>query len=500
VAAPQPGSSSRTSRRAAGWDAPPGRYTKLMEDVNVQRNSWFNPRTIWKARNQVLAGFSDPTDELRRLWLEGVPRESLTLDRGDLSDFSFLLIGDTGEGDHSQYALIPGLESQQDGTAFLFICSDVLYPLGDVNDYGPKFYRPYSTYPGPIYAIPGNHDWYDGLEGFMRHFCGREPHGKLLQPGRPFTRAWLRRVFWRDPSDFDADGFETVRALRPRPEQRVEPPQPGPYFAIDTEHVLLVGIDTGLVKRLDRDQIEWLVDVSSTPKPKVLLTGTPLIVNGEVHPVPFDEPFRGFASVDDVVRAPEHDYRAAIGGDIHNYQRYPVRIGDRTIQYVVSGGGGAFMHGTHSIPKVDETKVGATEDDFKCYPLRRDSLAAYTHVIDRRLPFRRRVLAIEPEEAAAYLRDKLGVTPLPGRGPVPTRISRRARVAGSLVRAARGEKGFHKWLSPFFDWDRPPFFKHFLRCDVTASALTITCFGVTGAAEHEDDPAVEDRVEIPLRD
>jgi hypothetical protein len=215
--------------------------------------------------------------------------------------------------------------------------------------------------------------------------------------------------------------------------------------------------------------------------------------------VELDEPVGGFPSVDAIVRAPEHRYVAAIGGDIHNYQCYPVRVEGRTIRYIVSGGGGAFMHATHTIPKIDPEKVhGVTENEFKCYPLRRDSLAVYSHVLDRKLPFRRRLLAIEPEEAAAYLGKKLGVTPLASRGRVPDRISLRARVAGSVVRAARGESGFHKWISPFLDWDRPPFYKNFLRLDVTASKLIITCYGATGCAEHDDRPSVEDRVEIEL--
>ena len=42
------------------------------------------------------------------------------------------------------------------------------------------------------------------------------------------------------------------------------------------------------------------------------------------------------------------------------------------------------------------------------------------------------------------------------------------------------ERGFHKWLSPFFDWDTPPFFKNFLHIDVSARGLDIRCYGVTG--------------------
>jgi len=53
-------------------------------------------------------------------------------------------------------------------------------------------------------------------------------------------------------------------------------------------------------------------------------------------------------------------------------------------------------------------------------------------------------------------------------------------------------------LSEVFDWDPPPFFKSFLRLEATGSKLTITCYGVTGCAEDEENPPAEDRVEIDL--
>lgn len=66
----------------------------------------------------------------------------------------------------------------------------------------------------------------------------------------------------------------------------------------------------------------------------------------------------------------------------------------------------------------------------------------------------------------------------------------------------RGRKSlepyFYPLLSEVFDWDEPPFFKNFLRLEATHSSLTITCYGVTGCAEHEKNPPVEDRVEVRL--
>lgn len=44
----------------------------------------------------------------------------------------------------------------------------------------------------------------------------------------------------------------------------------------------------------------------------------------------------------------------------------------------------------------------------------------------------------------------------------------------------------------------PPFFKSFLRLDVTGEAVRLRCFAATGGRAQEIDPPVEDEVVIPL--
>jgi hypothetical protein len=511
-----PGQSSRTSPAAAGWQCQTaGSYRRLLPE-RPRRQSWLNPRTLWRCRNDVLARLSDPVPEERARWMVGRTDAELTVDLGSHVDrsggVSFLLVGDTGEGDHSQYALVPALAAAAPGTAFLMICSDVVYPLGDVNDYADKFYRPYTELPVPIYAVPGNHDWYDGLHAFMYHLCGLErqpapppaPVGGTRRGPAAAVRRVVRRVLWRRPARPDEPAVTSMRALRAQPSQRQPVTQPGPYYVIDTGHVRLVCIDTGILGDLDQQQGEWLLRVSADPRPKILLTGKPLYVDGGCEPCPIAGAPHGWADVLAVVQEPAFNYVAVIGGDIHNYQRYPVRTGHRTVQHVVSGGGGAFMHATHLIPPIDPAVVpGVTEDEFRCYPLRRDSLAAYSQVLDgllRRVGIRAG-LAMTPAEAAGYLADRLGTTPLPARAVTPpagTGVTRSRVAARAALLLGRG-RVFHKWFSPFYDWDHPPFFKHFLRIDIRPHAATVTCYAVTGCADHETDPPVEDRIEIPLR-
>ena len=87
-------------------------------------------------------------------------------------DFSFVVIGDTGEGDASQHILRDQLllVGQKPEVKFLIVSSDVIYPSGAMKDYEPKFFLPFKGFNKPIYALPGNHDWYDALESFTANF------------------------------------------------------------------------------------------------------------------------------------------------------------------------------------------------------------------------------------------------------------------------------------------------------------------------------------------
>ncbi|MFC6929709.1 metallophosphoesterase family protein [Actinomadura yumaensis] len=138
-------------------------------------------------------------------------------------EFSFALLGDTGEGDRSQYAVVPPLLRAAAGTDFMVIASDVIYPTGEAADYTAKFFRPYKDYPAPIYAIPGNHDWYDGLRGFLRVFCDLD-----LDCEPPPWRGPLglvARLFWRMPGKVDEAEIADARArYRGRPRSAASSP------------------------------------------------------------------------------------------------------------------------------------------------------------------------------------------------------------------------------------------------------------------------------------
>ncbi|MFI0418425.1 metallophosphoesterase family protein [Spongiactinospora sp. 9N601] len=488
--------SSRVSEAGAGWDcAEVGTYRALRPDRDGF--SWFNPRTLWRSRNEVLAGlFGDPSGKVRVRWMRAQRARGADpecrIDRADGPRFSFLLLGDPGEGDASQYATVPGILKIGQDTDFAVIASDVIYPAGAANEYPDKFYRPYKDYKAPIYAIPGNHDWYDGLGGFMRVFCEAPPL-KVQEEGFSLSPGGLRGLLWSKPEPIDEKLLERAREMRPLPEQQAV--QPGPYWFMESDNLVIVGIDTGIEGTLDREQGEWLRRISAGPKPKLLITGKPIYSRNQHKPCPIE----GGGTVDDLVRDPANRYVAAIGGDIHNYQRYPVTVDGRVIQYIVAGGSGAFTHATHTIRKV--TVGGVAERDFRCYPLRGDSLSFYSGLYSKRL--RMKWLYLRPAEAACIMREQIGndpVRPVTEEVRITSRMRWAARFLGAWPMPLRLPVGrvFHRWLSELSDWDTPPFFKSFLHISVTPAELRIRCFAATGCLAQEIDPPLEDEVRIPL--
>ena len=135
----------------------------------------------------------------------------------DSDSTTFFLIGDTGEQDASQYVVAPALSRAvaEHNPAFVMIMSDVIYPAGDVDDYPDGVYRPYRgddrqfRVTAPLLGLPGNHDWYDGLAGFMYHFTTRAGQPTPTPPNAAYAPAQdqrstvsrLCRILWRRPSE-----------------------------------------------------------------------------------------------------------------------------------------------------------------------------------------------------------------------------------------------------------------------------------------------------------
>lgn len=133
-------------------------------------------------------------------------------------------------------------------------------------------------------------------------------------------------------------------------------------------------------------------------------------------------------------------------------------------------GGGAFTHAARTLPRVDV--AGVTEADFRCGPLRGDSLAFHGVLHGRRTRLRR-FFSLTEAGAAAVIAERLGTGPTRAPG-APARVTRRMRlVAGPLGTGRRPDRGkrfrlpvrkaYRSLFSPGSAACGPPFLRSSLR-------------------------------------
>jgi hypothetical protein len=262
---------------------------------------------------------------------EPVPRDELWID----------YVCDTGDGWNPTYAIAwavaqPELEvAGVDGAPalrtpradVLVFGGDQVYPSPTRPEYERRLVAPYTQafgQPGPddaapprLFAIPGNHDWYDGLSAFTRLFC-TDVGGR-----------WLGG--WRT---------EQTRS----------------YFALRLPgHWWLVGVDSQLHADLDPPQIEYFRAVAE----REMRAGDRVILCLSEPTWVYAHKYRQYGGtldetdllyLRDEVFAPRGiEVRVFLAGDLHHYRRHEELRADGgvPIQKITAGGGGAFLHPTH---------------------------------------------------------------------------------------------------------------------------------------------------------
>jgi hypothetical protein len=284
-------------------------------------------------------------------------------------------VADLGDGFDATYAMACLLARDTltlDGQVLprgqlLVMGGDEVYPTASSEAYRDKLRTPYGwafpdPHPGllkgpPVYALPGNHDWYDGLVQFLALFSRREH---------------LHLGGWRSH-------------------------QRRSYFALQlTPTWWIWGMDSQLDDDMDQPQKDYFVAIAKgmLPDTNIILCGpepgwlyTRVVGNGSLKIMDY----LAWIAINNCkgVRIP-----LVISGDTHHYSRY--EGDDGMTQFVTSGGGGAFLHPTHQLaPTVDvyrpedkitwmksavkslslgswKTKDGSARE--ACYPSRADSM------------------------------------------------------------------------------------------------------------------------------
>ena len=250
---------------------------------------------------------------------------------------TFHLNGDMGgvKTNEDQILVARGMEADFDpnkdaseNPAFLYIAGDCVYFNGEVKEYYAQFYEPYDFYPGPIFAVPGNHDGENvagenTLKGFVRNFCAKKP----------------------------------VKMPESGDSQRTAMVQPNVYWTLLTPMASIIGLYSNVPEggQIKSPQKEWLVD-----QLKTLPTDIPLFVALH-HPVYSADNFHsGSTHMKDILEqaaaAAKREPEMILAGHVHAYERITKQIpGGDQVPYLVTGAGG--YHNLHNMMKVNGQKM-----------------------------------------------------------------------------------------------------------------------------------------------
>jgi len=329
------------------------------------------------------------------------------------------------------------------------VSSDVVYPTGAMKDYEAKFWLPFKGIVDPVYAIPGNHDWYDALEGFAATFLEADAARASLHAR---VEADLRATSTTD------DRIEALigEAARLRIAYGVPTGfQRAPFFELQTDRFALIAIDTGVLRRIDPSQEAWLEAALTRAAGKLTMAivGHPFFAGG--HNLTLDD--EEFARLKE--RLVRRGVTILMAGDTHDLEYYvePGSTPLTTVHYFVNGGGGAYLSFGTSLAWPAE----AATADWAYYP----NLEAVTDKIVARTPWWKR--------PAWWWTEMFGAWPFTA-----------------------------EWLSAAFDYNVAPFFQSFVevRVERSSNRVRILPYGVHGRLRWDEMASSEGRRSSTITD
>ena len=245
-------------------------------------------------------------------WLLG--RNAIALDR-ELLPTRQPVPGSNVDEDMSQVEDAELLPAGQ----LLVLGGDQVYPAASPENYETRFANVMSSARfwqqgkgRDLYAIPGNHDWYDGLTNFIRLFCQGID-----------DRRWF-------------GAWQTMQRRS--------------YFSAELPHGWwLWGVDMALEDDLDPPQLAYFRAAAKKLKLRdrvILCVPTPSwLEECEEHKLHSTR----LQIIIDIARGKFPAFARVpliISGDLHYYARHEAEHGGHIRQYVTCGGGGAFTLGT----------------------------------------------------------------------------------------------------------------------------------------------------------
>ncbi len=346
---------------------------RAIASESVDSRDWMRPLEadeMLKRAVRVLGGDADGPSLVealgRPMWLDFVA------DTGDDRDVSHA-VGRLVASTYTVEGAGGGERTLPRGEVLLF-GGDTAYPVATADEIDRRLVRPWNEAfgepdetPRLLLGIPGNHDWYDGLDGFGRLFRrglgggGADPpkeRSRLFRRIRRGAGARQVGVAVRELHLDEVGGIlrllaNTVKSVRAffrgvsvKRARRLElagytPVQESSYWVLPLARGLdLWGVDRQL-GRLDYRQRQFFRrrKREAADRTRVFVAPDPAFGFGE----PWEPGQRMLAGCKISL---EDERMVYLTGDLHHYERR--EIGKAL--HVIAGGGGAFLHGTRISP------------------------------------------------------------------------------------------------------------------------------------------------------
>ena len=229
----------------------------------------------------------------------------------------------------------------------LFFGGDTAYPVATAQEILNRIVVPWNQVLAALpddgrrrvlLGIPGNHDWYDGLDGFARMFRRRAGGGAaralmtaqsppLLVQSALWAREFVRGGAVDKPDVLELAGYTPVQSAS--------------HFLLRlAPHIDLLAADRQLTS-IDRRQ-RLFFGAADQPRPGA---ATLVVLPDPVHL--FGDPSRtGVPMMESLELDPTARETFVLTGDIHHYER--AARGEAL--HVIAGGGGAFLHPARVAP------------------------------------------------------------------------------------------------------------------------------------------------------
>ena len=181
--------------------------------------------------SDIFGAYADKRDVMAALY----PKSEITGDYSNKNELWIDYAADLGDGFDATYTVAWLLAKKQLAVRYgeqtlqlprgdvLVMGGDQVYPTASFDEYSNRLLKPYEAalphVPAreapDLYAIPGNHDWYDGLSNFSRIFCQKKwVGGWKTQQRRSYFAVKLPHNWWLWGIDIQLEGFIDEPQLR----------------------------------------------------------------------------------------------------------------------------------------------------------------------------------------------------------------------------------------------------------------------------------------------